>query len=85
MMRGNKHKLECGKFQVLIRKQLFTVRVVKEWMRLPRKVVKSPSLELFKTGHNHGQPSNYAEFHLVLLAFSKYKVGIIHLILFIPF
>ncbi|KFQ74232.1 hypothetical protein N335_11595, partial [Phaethon lepturus] len=38
-------KLIEGRSQLGIRKEYFTVRVVKPWPRLPREVVDAPSLE----------------------------------------
>ena len=47
--RGNGHKLKHRKFQLKMRKNFFPLRVMEPWPRLPREVVESPSLEIFKT------------------------------------
>jgi len=47
--RGNGHKLKHRKFQLNMKKSVFTLRVMEHWNRLPGEAVDSASLEIFKT------------------------------------
>lgn len=47
--RSNGHKLKHRKFHLNVRKSLSTLSVAEHWNRLPKDVVESPSLEIFRT------------------------------------
>lgn len=45
---GKGFKLKEGSFRLGIRKNLFTIRMVKHWKRFPTEVVDAPSQKTFK-------------------------------------
>jgi len=47
--KGQRAQTEAEKFQLNMRRNLFPLRVMEPWNRLPREAVEFPSLEIFKT------------------------------------
>jgi len=64
--RGNDFKLKESRFRLDIRKNFFTMRVVKHWHGLARDVVDAPSLETFKVRLD-GALSNLIKLKMSLL------------------
>jgi len=64
--RGNGCKLKEGRFRLDIRKEFFTMRVVRHWHRLPREAAAAPSLEVFKARLD-GALSNLVSWKVSLL------------------
>jgi len=45
---GTGFELKEGRFRLDIRMKFFTMRVMRDWKRLPREVVDTPSLQVFR-------------------------------------
>ena len=54
---GNGFRLKEGRSRLNVRKKFFKTRMVRHWNRLPRKVVKAPSLQIFKIKLDEAQSS----------------------------
>lgn len=48
-MKNNRPKLKQERFQLYVRKKVFSMNKLLCWNRLPREAVQSPSLEVFRT------------------------------------
>jgi len=64
--RGNGFRIKEGRCRADIRKKFFTVRVVKQWHRLPREVGDAPSPETFRARLD-GALSNLIQLKMSLL------------------
>jgi len=47
--RNNGHRLQQEKWSLELKKKILSVRMFQHWNRFHREIVKSPSLEIFKT------------------------------------
>jgi len=66
MTRGNGFRLKEGRFRLDTKKKFFTLRVVRQWNRLPREMAHVPSLETFKARLD-GALSNLIQLKMSLL------------------
>jgi len=72
--KDNVFKLEEGRFRLGMRKQCFTMRVVRQWNRFPREAVAAPSLAVFKARLD-GSLSNLVWWKVSLLMAGGVELG----------